>query len=352
MVPWAVGAALWLFAGAADARACTVPVFRYGLDRWQADAYQLAVPAAVANSAEIAPLLAELRKNPAVNLLATVDKTAAADGPARLLLPQAPDKPIWSGSLTADVLRAITDSPARRELAKRILAGDSAVWVLVDSGKREADDAAAAAIEKRLKYIESVAALPDIDPNDPTSQVGPGPALKAKFSMLRVTRSDPAEKVFVAMLTWALTDKADAAGAPVVAPVFGRGKVLGVAPASEVTDEVIDEMCMFMLGPCSCQAKEANPGYDLLMAVDWDTKLMEAQEARDKAAESAAPVADAKTSAAKTNAPAPETVVITGADTKAPPPPQDRSRVIGWAVAVALLGFAALIAVFSRKKKP
>lgn len=343
--------AAWVSTGVSDARACSVPVFRYALDRWQADAYQLAVPAAVASSAEIAPLLAELRKNPAANVLVTVDKAAAADGPARLLLPQAPDKPIWSGPLTPDVLRAITDSPARQELARRILAGDSAVWVFVDSGKREADDAAAAAVEKRLKYIESVAALPDIDPNDPTSQVGPGPALKAKFSMLRVMRNDPAEKFLVAMLTWALTEKADAAGAAVVAPAFGRGKVLGVAPAGEVTDEVIDEMCMFLLGPCSCQAKEANPGYDLLVTVDWDAKLMEAQEARDKAAESTTPAADAKTAAAKTNAPAPETVVISGAEPKAAPAPEDKSRLVVWIVVVVLLGFAAVAAVLGRRKK-
>ena len=345
-------AASGLLAGLVDVRACSVPVFRYALDRWTADAYQLAVPAAVAKSAEIEPLLAELRKNPVANVLVTVDKSATGDGPARLMLPQAPDKPIWSGPLTADVLRVLTDSPARREMARRIRAGDSAVWVLVDSGKREADDAAAAALEKRLKYIESVAALQEIDPNDPTSQVGPGPALKAKFSLLRVARSDPAEKFLVAMLTWALADKPDAAGAPVVAPVFGRGKVLGVAPAAEVSDETVDEMCMFLLGACSCQAKEANPGYDLLMAVDWDAKLAEAQEARDKAAETAGAAVDAKVSVSKTNAPVPETVVITGTEPKAPPPPQDRSRMIGWAVAVVLLGFAAMIAVFSRKKKP
>ncbi|MBI5393829.1 MAG: hypothetical protein HZA91_00880 [Verrucomicrobia bacterium] len=348
----AMACAAWLVAAAGDARACSVPVFRYALDRWQADAYQLAVPAAVAKSAEIAPLLAELRKNPVLNLLATEDKSATSDGPARLLLPQAPDKPIWSGPLTADVFRALTDSPARRELAKRILAGESAVWVLVESGKRAADDAAAAAIEKRLKYIESVAALPEIDPNDPSSQVGPGPALKAKFSMLRVARTDPAEKFFVAMLTWALAEKSDAAGAPVVAPVFGRGKVLGVAPAGEVSDETVDEMCMFLLGACSCQAKEANPGYDLLMAVDWDAKLMEAQEAREKAAETAGAATEAKASVSNTNAPAPETVVITGAEPKAAPPPKDQSRLVGWLVAVVLLGFGAMIAGLSRRKKP
>ncbi len=350
--PLATVVAAWVLAGAAGAWACSVPVFRYALDRWQADAYQLAAPAAVANSAEIAPLLAGLRKNPAANVLVTMDKAAADDGPARLLLPQSPDKPIWSGPLTAEALRAITDSPARRELAKRILAGDSAVWVLVDSGKREVDDAAVAAIEKRLKYVESVAALPDIDPNDPTSQVGPGPALKAKFSMLRVSRNDPAEKFLVAMLTWALTEKADAANAAVVAPAFGRGKVLGVAPAGEVTDEVIDEMCVFLLGRCSCQAKEANPGYDLLMTVDWDAKLMEAQEARDKAAESAMPAADAKTAAAKANAPAPETVVISGTEPKAAPASEDKSRLVVWIAVVVLLGFAAMAAALWRRKKP
>ena len=31
--------------------------------------------------------------------------------------------------------------------------------------------------------------------------------------------------------------------------------------------------CMFLLGACSCQVKRMNPGWDLLLNVDWDGAL-------------------------------------------------------------------------------
>mgnify|MGYP001547592114 CR=1 FL=1 len=38
--------------------------------------------------------------------------------------------------------------------------------------------------------------------------------------------------------------------------------------------------CLFLLGACSCRVKFMNPGWDLLMDVDWDEKLMVVQIAR------------------------------------------------------------------------
>jgi len=34
--------------------------------------------------------------------------------------------------------------------------------------------------------------------------------------------------------------------------------------------DVLAEVCSFLVGPCSCQVKQMNPGVDLLMPVDWD----------------------------------------------------------------------------------
>ena len=81
----------------------------------------------------------------------------------------------WSGVLSPSTFKTLVDSPGRKEMARRILAGDSAVWVLVESGTREADAAAGELLTKRLGFIESAAELPPIDPNDPSSRLGPGP---------------------------------------------------------------------------------------------------------------------------------------------------------------------------------
>jgi hypothetical protein len=40
-----------------------------------------------------------------------------------------------------------------------------------------------------------------------------------------------------------------------------------------IKHETIDEAASFLIGSCSCQVKEKNPGADLLMSVDWKALL-------------------------------------------------------------------------------
>jgi hypothetical protein len=273
------------------APACSIPVFRYALDRWPADNYRLEVSAADAKDEAIAKFIRNFGAASALNL----EVVRVPDGPSRLLRPHAGPAaatPVWSGALNAAALAQLTNSPARAELVRRILAGDSAVWVLVESGDRAADDAAARVLEKRLRYLEQVAQLPVIDPNDPASKLGPGPKLAVKFSVLRVrapasgpagsasssqragpqTGTPPAESPFLAMLAGPQSGLA-ATREPWLAVVFGRGRVLGAWPAKGFGDEQIEEVCLFLLGACSCQVKNLNPGWDLLLRVDWDEEL-------------------------------------------------------------------------------
>jgi hypothetical protein len=42
-----------------------------------------------------------------------------------------------------------------------------------------------------------------------------------------------------------------------------------------IKHETIDEAASFLIGSCSCQVKEKNPGADLLMTVDWKALLKE-----------------------------------------------------------------------------
>ena len=143
-----------------------------------------------------------------------------------------------------------------------------------------------------------------IDPTDPTSKLGPGPALRVAFSLLRVKPGDAAEQPFVKMLA----GPKGAPAAPWFALVFGRGRVLGAWSAEGFGDEQIDEACLFLLGACSCQVKRMNPGWDLLLNVDWDEKLqamgfpVAAAEAPKK---EPAPAVEAVTIAPTTPMPAP-----------------------------------------------
>lgn len=261
--------------GAQLASACTVPVFRYALDHWPADTYKLEATDADAHDDHIAFFLRNIGTSMPLNLEGyRMPKDAAA--PSRLLFPHAQENqaaPVWEGKLDAAKLATLTNSPTRAEIVRHILSGDTAVWIYVENGDQAADDAAAAKVEKRLRYLEQVAQLPAIDPNDPDSQLGPGPALKLKYSLLRVRAGAPEENAFLQMLAGFKPDPAFASGSW-LATVFGRGRVLGAWPVKDFEAEQVDEVCMFLMGSCSCQVKRMNPGWDLLLAVDWDKELL------------------------------------------------------------------------------
>jgi hypothetical protein len=79
-----------------------------------------------------------------------------------------PEGAIWpvvhSGNLDGKVARAIIDSPARQKIAKRLLSGDSSVWVLLESGDKAQDDAAAKTLETELARMNEELKLPEQTP--------------------------------------------------------------------------------------------------------------------------------------------------------------------------------------------
>lgn len=261
---------LSLAAAARDACACTIPVFRYALDRWEADKFQLLLPAASAADSSLTSLLRPLRANNSANLAIT---TASSPGPAlpELRTARLGGQTVWSGALDSSSLALILDSPARQKILAQILAGDSVVWVIAHDGS-PADIAHADRIEKRLRFLEQVAALPIQDPNDPDSQLGPGPPLLLKFTTLRLDRADPAESLLLKMLAGP-SGELDPATTSFAAAVFGRGRVLGAWSFEKLDEPALEEASMFLIGRCSCRVKDQNPGWDILMNIDWDQAL-------------------------------------------------------------------------------
>jgi hypothetical protein len=85
---------------------------------------------------------------------------------------------------------------------------------------------------------------------------------------VKVKRDDPAEAAFVAML---LASEEDLSGfnEPMAFPIFGQGRALYALVGKGIRVETIDEAAQFLIGSCSCQVKEQNPGIDIAMAVDW-----------------------------------------------------------------------------------
>jgi hypothetical protein len=268
-----------------------VPVFRYALEHWRADPYRVVLfhdgPLPDAEQETILPLerqhdqqLANLTFRMAdVSELEDADRELWAsqqDAQAPWLVVQYPEHlgitaPVWAGPLDRDMVAGLTASPVRKELVRRLAEGQTAVWLFLESGDAEKDNAAAALVEAELKKLEQTLELPELSAS-PEDQLLASVPLQVAFSLLRVSRSDSAESALVAMLLHSEPDLAERSD-PMVFPVFGRGRALLPLVGAGITADNIHDSATFLVGPCSCQVKELNPGFDLLLADEWDTLI-------------------------------------------------------------------------------
>jgi hypothetical protein len=181
---------------------------------------------------------------------------------------------ISSASLSEPAIRQLLDSPVRKEIARRLAQGQSAVWVLLECGIPTKDQSAAKLIESRLAYLATVLKLPTLDQQDIVNGLVSVAQedLKLEFSILRLSRTDPAEQALVKMLLGTEPDLEETLE-PIAFPIFGRGRALYALVGKGINHETLDEACSFLIGSCSCQVKELNPGVDLLLAADWDALM-------------------------------------------------------------------------------
>ncbi|MBI5773864.1 MAG: hypothetical protein HZA89_09000 [Verrucomicrobia bacterium] len=320
--------------------ACSVPVFRYALEKWPADPYQAVVfhrgplseaQRAVAGNlgtnglagqlhANLSLRLVDLEQNPKPELLELWRQSGGGTLPwlaVRYPLAMRSPGTVWAGPLAETAIQPLLDSPVRKEITERLVEGQSAVWVLLESGDRARDDAAAALLEPRLAYLAATLKVPKLSEEDIAKKLVsvPESELRVEFSLLRLARGDPAEQPFIQMLLGLEADLKEAAE-PIVFPVFGRGRVLYALVGKGIKHETIDQAAMFLIGRCSCEIKEKNPGGDLLLAADWDT-LVKSQFIPDRDLPSLAALAKS----------GPVTVTISGgADAGAAPDTARRAR--------------------------
>jgi len=264
----------------APERTCNIPVFRYALERWAAAPYEVVAfhrgPLGDEGKAAL-NVLREGGANVAVDRIDVSEPVpqkwndilakTKLQAPCMVAVYPGTDIVAWSGPLSPDAARKLADSPARREVAKRLLEGDSAVWLMLDSGDAAKDDAAATTLDAELKKLVQGLKLPPHAADDPPllSDV----PVRIAFSVLRLKRSDPAETALITMLQ---NSEAGLEG-PIVYPIFGRGRALWAMAGKGLTPDNIAEAAMFLIGACSCEAKDLNPGLDLLFTADWENGL-------------------------------------------------------------------------------
>ena len=269
---------------------CAVPVFRYALERWAPDAYE-AVIIYRGPLADDDPAYSLLKGDEAefLNLrISTIDLASSASGELTDLLGGAVPEalpalaiwyplqkgraaPFWTGEFTPATVKALIQSPKRRQLAQRLTDGQTAVWVVVESGKAAKDKAAMQLLDQQL--ATATKELKEMAPQLAEELEMPG--LSYEFSTLAISRSDPQERMLLQMLLKSEPDLGDYADEPIVFPVFGRGRALYALASEGINADTIRETIAFLTGPCGCEIKMLNPGVDLLMAVNWDAAVMQ-----------------------------------------------------------------------------
>jgi hypothetical protein len=276
--------------------ACNIPVFRYALERWRSthdeERYQILVFHHGQLAGEDAEALAALRaacegRHALANAeVQTVDLAGPVEESLRkpwqmqseaklpwmvLRYPESEGqrKTIWAGPLRKDRVQGLLDSPARRDIAGRLMQGEAVVWVLLESGDEQRDQAAARTLETELRRLEKSLRLPD-PAGDNSVQLLSRLPLRLAFSIRRVRRTDPAEAVLIDMLRHSDDDLAESVE-PMVFPVFGRGRALDGIIGKGINADTIEDAARFLCGACSCLVKRLNPGVDLLIAAGWES---------------------------------------------------------------------------------
>lgn len=279
--------------------ACKIPVFRYALERWPPDAYEVAIlhrgPLSDSDNQLVEKLreAAQAETNPANVTVLTVDldQQASAEGAGESLAkkyghvalphmvvhypPLGPERwEAWSGLLGSNNVNRLIDSPLRRQIIERLLAGDSAVWVLIECGDAKQDDAAEETLRQELKRMEQTLELPPLEllEAEQEFQYDTAVELRIGFTLFRLRRDDPSEQAFLSMLLRSESDLMDFQE-PIVIPIFGRGRTFFALVGRGIDAGNIEDSCRFICGDCSCQVKQQNPGIDMLFAVNWDESV-------------------------------------------------------------------------------
>jgi len=275
---------LWL----SPTKACDIPVFRYALTYWHADPYEAIIFHNGAMSPGEKNLMDRLQKasvdmNSSANVaIRSVNLTVSSDPIMQKTWkdqanPELPwivlryprksgiNEDVWAGRLNNDNVAALLDSPVRKEIARRLIKGEAAVWVLLDGGDKQQDDETAKLLGSCLDKMPKKLKISDQSSQQFIEE-------EISFSMMRVSRKDTKEKVFIQMLIHSEPDL-KVISKPIAFPVFGRGRVLYALVGDGINEGNIRTTWSSITGWCSCEIKDQNPGLDMLMSADWDSAI-------------------------------------------------------------------------------
>jgi len=274
-----------------NANGCGVPVFRYALERWPSDPYRITV----FHKGDLTPtqkkVISYYKKfnNDYVSIIFSVidlKKQGLKKDVKRYWAEHKQDKlpvvfvdyPVQArvnktlaGVYPLDMKSAkqLMESPAGREIARRILKDDSSVFLQIDCGDEaenlKSEKIVKSAFEKMKNDIELSSS--EFDSSGTSDDDSDTP--KVKFSFLRISRKNVANRAFIDILLNSENGLSDIKG-PIVFPIYGRARALFAFSGEGINRDNLMDAGTFLTGECSCEIKGQNPGIDLLVPINWD----------------------------------------------------------------------------------
>jgi hypothetical protein len=203
---------------------------------------------------------------------------------------------LHAGRLDEGAVKAMVDSPLRAKIGKLLEEGCAAVMVLLP-GAKEAENKQAEEVAKDLVAragagqipIESAMFDPSLYPGPPSADspeaggseedTGDAPteeellaaASRLKVGLIKVDRSEKAEKWLFDSLMAVEPDLKELAEEPMIFFAYGRGRAMPPYVGKGVNAENLTAELQFLASACSCFVKDQNPGVDLLMHWDWES---------------------------------------------------------------------------------
>lgn len=287
----------WISAGvvsllAAESPACDLPVFRYALERWPASSYRAQVVSRGALDHDAAQACASLVSSnllpvESFDLNAGVKPDGLSPDLEAAITPATPflrlqldhdaggSAIVWEDRLTARNVALLINSPGRCEIVRRLMAGDAVVWLVLKGADPAQNAAMIATVQRALNKAESELQLPlpEGENGGYTIPLTPSIPFKISFSVLALAYKSPESEFFRSLFSRTLPESTIAGDLPVLAPVFGRGRVLNALAGTSVNEGVIHDLCTYLVGNCSCEVKAQNPGVDLFLPVNWQAAL-------------------------------------------------------------------------------
>ena len=254
--------------------ACSVPVFRYALEYWHPDPYQIILkfdPSQTNNSKEIVDEIKKHRQNRSFILKKI--KTSQSNEQIILKYPASTriQENVYENSLTKENFIKILQSPVRQKLIDKITGGDSLIFLLLEGSNKKQNNHIANIILKNIPILENEIKLPHEYADIPKEDLQIyNTNIVFKLSMMRLSRTNSEENVFINILTRSLPESIYKKSQPIVFPIFGRGRMLAAIREKNLNTETLRRWCEYIAGECSCEIKSRNPGFDTFIPIGWN----------------------------------------------------------------------------------